>query len=74
MTTTAYHSETNGWVEYFNRTLDTRIRCYVGGEKLKDWATKLNVLTYVYKTQMPASTELMAFELTLSRSPRTSDL
>lgn len=71
LTTTAYHPETNGQVERFNRTLVTRIRHYVA-EHQKDWDTFVPMLTYAYNTQVHASTGLVPFELVLTRTPKVS--
>lgn len=69
--TTAYHPQTNGQVERFNRTILSQLRKYIG-EHQKDWDLYNGALTYAYNTQVHSSTGFTPFELVLSRPPQTS--
>ncbi|CAN8077309.1 unnamed protein product [Agarophyton chilense] len=68
VTTTAYHPQTNGQVERFNRTLLDRLGHYVLENRL-DWDDYVEPLVYAYNTQVHASTRTTPFDLTLTRSP-----
>ena len=69
--TTAYHPQTNGQVERFNRTILSQLRKYIG-EHQKDWDLYNGALTYAYNTQVHSSTGFTPFELVLSRPPQTT--
>lgn len=45
LTTTAYHPQTKGQVEHYNKTIVTRLRHYVA-EHQRDWDTLVQPLTY----------------------------
>ena len=66
--TTAYHPQTNGQVERFNRTILSGIRHYVV-EHQRKWDEYCGPLTYAYNTQVHRSTGCTPFELVLSRPP-----
>ena len=66
--TTAYHPQTNGQVERFDKTLAAKIRHYVA-EHQKDWDEFVQPLTYAYDMQVHRSTGTTPFELVLSRHP-----
>ena len=67
--TTAYHPQTNGQVERFNKTLAARLRHYVA-EHQKDWDEFVQPLTYAYNMQVHRSTGTTPFDLVLSRHPK----
>lgn len=73
MTTTAYKPVTNGQVQLFNRKLVTRITFYVA-EYQKGLDTYVPILTNAYNTLLHTSIGLVPFKLTLTSSPRTSDI
>ena len=66
--TTAYHPQTNGQVERFNKTLAARLRHYVA-EHQKDWDEFVQPLTYANNMQVHRSTGTTPFDLVLSRHP-----
>ncbi|CDF32918.1 unnamed protein product [Chondrus crispus] len=66
--TTAYHPQSNGQTERFNRTLVQRLRHYVE-EHQRDWDDYLQPLTFAYNTQVHRSTETTPFDLVLTRPP-----
>ena len=66
--TTAYHPQTNGQTERFNRTLVARLRHYVE-EHQRDWDDYVQPLTFAYNTQVHRSTETTPFDLVLTRAP-----
>ena len=66
--TTAYHPQTNGQTERFNRTLVQRLRNYVE-EHQRDWDEYIQPLTFAYNTQVHQSTETTPFDLVPTRPP-----
>ena len=66
--TTAYHPQTNGQVERFNRTILAGLRAFVA-ENAKDWPQYVGPLTYAYNTQVHPSLGVTPFQLVLSRPP-----
>ena len=68
LTTTAYHPETNGQAERYNRTLAARLRHFVS-EHQDDWDAYIQPLTYAYNAQVHRSTNATPFSLVLSRHP-----
>ena len=66
--TTAYHPQTNGQAERFNRTLGIRLRHYVT-EHQRDWDEFVQPLTYAYNMQVHRSTGTTPFDLVLTRHP-----
>ena len=66
--TTAYHPQTNGQSERFNRTLISRLKHYVA-EHQRDWDQYIYPLTYAYNMQVHKSTGTSPFNLVLTRHP-----
>lgn len=71
LTTTECQAQSNGLVERFNATIDSRPRHYVSGHQ-RDWDSLVTSLTYAYSTQVHRATKLSCFSLILSRHPSTS--
>ena len=68
MYTSAYHPQTNGQVERYNRTIAAMLRNYVG-EHQDDWDVYMGPLTYAYNSHVHRTTGTTPFELVLSRPP-----
>ena len=66
--TSAYHPQTNGQVERWNRTIASMLRNYVK-EHQDDWDVYVGPLTYAYNSQVHRTTRTKPFELVLSRPP-----
>ena len=66
--TTAYHPQTNGQVERYNRTLLSMLRNYVNDNQ-DDWDVYASALTYAYNTHVHRTTGTTPFDLILSRPP-----
>ena len=66
--TTAYHPQTNGQAERFNKTILDRIRHYVV-EHQADWDKFIQPLAYAYNMQVHRVTNTTPFDLVLSRHP-----
>ena len=66
--TTAYHPQTNGQAERFNRTILAGLRQYIA-EHQRDWPEYVGPLTFAYNTQVHKTTGCTPFELVLSRPP-----
>jgi len=64
--TTAYHPQTNGQVERYNRTMATQLRHYVTDVRRR-WDELLTVLTMAYNRQPHRSTGIAPFELVIPR-------
>ena len=58
--TSPYHPQTIGQVERCNRTLERKLRCYIG-EHQKEWDSHLSLLPTAYNTQVHASTAEISF-------------
>ena len=71
--TSAYHPQTNGQVERFNRTILAQLRAFVG-EDQSTWDLFSPAVTYAYNTQVHSSTGFSPFDLVLSRTPPPSGL
>ena len=67
-TITAYHPQTNGQVERYNKTLVSRLRHYVADHQ-RNWDEFVQPLTYAYNIQVHKSTGTSPFSLVLSRQP-----
>jgi hypothetical protein len=65
---TAYHPQTNGQVERYNRTIINSLRGYVS-ERQNDWDEFSSALTFGYNCRIHSSLGYAAFELILSRPP-----
>jgi transposase InsO family protein len=68
--TTAYHPQTNGQVERFNRTILNSLRRYIGTNQ-SNWDEFTSALTFAYNALVHASLGMAPFELVLSRPPVT---
>ena len=68
--TTAYHPQTNGQVERFNRTIINSLRGYVE-RRQNDWDEYTSAITFGYNCRVHSSLQLAPFELILSRPPPT---
>jgi hypothetical protein len=66
--TTAYHPQTNGQVERFNRKILNALRTYVAKSQV-DWDDYTSAITYGYNSRIHASLGFAPFELVLSRPP-----
>ena len=66
--TTAYHPQTNGQVERFNRTLVSTLRHYLADNQ-RDWDQYTDALTYGYNCTVNRMIGMRPFELVLSRTP-----
>jgi len=64
--TTAYHPQTNGQVERYNRTMATQLRHYVADDPSR-WDELLPVITMAYNSQPHRSTGIAPFELVIPR-------
>lgn len=67
-TTTAYHPQTNGLTERFNRTLSDMLAMYVAADH-SDWDAVLPFVTYAYNTATQATTGFSPFFLLYGREP-----
>jgi Integrase zinc binding domain len=68
--TTAYHPQTNGQVERFNRTIINCLRGYIE-RRQTDWDEYTSAITFGYNCRVHSSLDLAPFELILSRPPPT---
>ena len=66
--TTAYHSEGDGMIEHFNRSLLQLLRTYVDSQT--DWEHYLSLVLYAYHTSVHSSTAVSPFLLMFGRSPK----
>jgi len=64
--TAAYHPQTNGQVERYNRTMATQLRHYVADDPSR-WEELLPVITMAYNSQPHRSTGIDPFELVIPR-------
>lgn len=67
--TSAYHPQTNGQTERFNRTLNTALTIYTDREK-KNWSDYLAAFTFGYNISPHAVTHVCPFELIFGFRPR----
>ena len=66
--TTAYHPQTDGIVERFNRTMIKMLNNYVS-EHQKDWDLYLDQVLFAYRTSCHASTGYSPFFMLYGREP-----
>jgi RNase H-like domain found in reverse transcriptase/Reverse transcriptase (RNA-dependent DNA polymerase)/Integrase zinc binding domain/Integrase core domain/Chromo (CHRromatin Organisation MOdifier) domain len=71
--TTAYHPQSNGQVERYNRTILSALRGYVA-RRQDDWDEYTSTLTYAYNCRVHSTLGMPPFELALTRSPTTTSL
>lgn len=67
--TSAYHPQTNGQTERFNRTLAASLTQYVC-KRQNDWSDYLQALTFAYNVTEHSVTRVTPFELIYHRRPR----
>ncbi|KAK8777721.1 hypothetical protein V5799_020936 [Amblyomma americanum] len=67
-TTTAYHPQTNGLTERFNRTLGDMIAMYIHSDS-SNWDQVLPFVTYAYNTSSQTTTGFSPFFLLFGREP-----
>lgn len=67
-TSSAFHPQTNGQVERYNRSLLSMLRHYVGDHQ-DDWDRYASTVTFAYNMSVHRSTGATPFELVLSRPP-----
>jgi hypothetical protein len=65
----AYHPQTNGQVERFNRTIVNSLRGYLAGRH-GDWDEYTAAITFGYNCRIHSSLGLAPLELVLSRPPQ----
>ena len=65
---TPYRPQTNGQIERFNSTMDTKIAA-LSNQYRSDWDDKLPFVIFNYNTSYHATTKTIPFELVHGRSP-----
>jgi hypothetical protein len=71
--TTAYHPQTNGQVERYNRTLVEALLAYVS-RRQDDWDEYTSAVTYAYNCRVHSSLGIPPMKLVVSRPPVTISL
>jgi transposase InsO family protein len=71
--TTAYHPQTNGQVERYNRNILASLRGYVS-KRQDDWDDCTSAITFAYNCRDHSSLGMPPFELALTRPPPTLSL
>jgi hypothetical protein len=71
--TTAYHPQTNGQVEQYNRTILASLRGYVAVLQ-DDWDDYTSAVTFAYNCRVHSSLGMAPLELALTRPPRSLSL
>lgn len=67
--TTAFHPQSNGLVERFNRTLLSMLRKFIASDQ-RDWCRFLPMVTFAYNSSVQASTSQVPHLLLYGRDPR----
>ena len=67
--TSAYHPESNGQTERFNRTLKTSLTMYVE-ENQKNWSDFVQAITFAYNITIHDVTKIAPFQALFGRAPR----
>jgi hypothetical protein len=65
---TPYHPQTNGQIERFNSTMDSKIAS-LSNQSRSDWDEQLPFVTLNYNTSIHSTTKIIPFELMYGRSP-----
>ncbi|CAF4928662.1 unnamed protein product, partial [Rotaria socialis] len=65
---TPYHHQTNGQVERYNSTVDSKISALSNLRKT-DWDDQLPFVTFNYNTSIHSSTKQIPFEMMYGRTP-----
>ena len=73
LNTTAYHPQTDGLAEHFNRTLTDMLAKKVE-QSGKDWDTHLPFMLFVYRASLQESTKESPFYLLYGRDPKYPQL
>nr|KYP47835.1 Transposon Ty3-I Gag-Pol polyprotein [Cajanus cajan] len=67
---TAYHPESNGQTEVFNRVLEQYLRSFVH-EKPSQWSKFISLAEWSYNTSVHSGTGLTPYEITYGKPPPT---
>lgn len=67
--TSAYHPQSNGQTERFNRTLAVSLTMYVHNNQ-KDWSDFVPALAFAYNISVHSITQVTPYELVFNRKPR----
>jgi len=65
---TPYHPQTNGQIERFNSTMDSKIASLSNSSR-SDWDDQLPYVIFNYNTSSHSTTNILPFELMYGRSP-----
>lgn len=67
--TSAYHPQSNGQTERFNRTLKASLTMYVDANQ-RDWSSFVQAITFAYNITVHSVTKVAPFEAVFGRAPR----